>query len=104
MRGYRERKRAHRQVAAAAVTAAAVTAAFPIAIARAGTTWDGGGANNDWSTANNWNPNGVPATNGTAAIVFTGGTRLTPNLNLDWSISSLTFSASTFAGFSPGST
>ncbi|MFO1462630.1 MAG: Calx-beta domain-containing protein [bacterium] len=24
-------------------------------------TWDGGGTNSNWSTANNWNPNGAPA-------------------------------------------
>ena len=59
--------------------------------ARAGTTWDGGGANNLWSTANNWSPNGVPANNGTASLAFAGSTRLTPDMDANWSINSLTF-------------
>jgi fibronectin-binding autotransporter adhesin len=56
----------------------------------AGTTWDGGGANNLWSTANNWNPNGVPANNGTASLAFAGSTRLAPDMDANWNINSLT--------------
>lgn len=63
-------------------------------LAWAGTTWDGGGANNLWSTANNWNPNGVPANNGTASLTFAGSTRLAPDMDANWSINSLTFSNS----------
>jgi autotransporter-associated beta strand protein len=59
----------------------------------AGTTWDGGGANNLWSTANNWNPNGVPANNGTSSLAFAGTTRLTPDMDANWSINSLTFNS-----------
>jgi fibronectin-binding autotransporter adhesin len=62
--------------------------AFP---ALAGTTWDGGGANNLWSTANNWNPDGVPANNGTASLAFAGSTRLAPDMDANWNINSLTF-------------
>jgi fibronectin-binding autotransporter adhesin len=65
-----------------------------IAPAGAGTTWDGGGGNNLWSTANNWNPNGVPANNGTASLAFAGTTRLTPDMDANWSINSLTFNSS----------
>jgi hypothetical protein len=47
----------------------------------AGTTWDGGGANASWGTANNWNPDGLPLFNGTETITigtaFTSGTTLT---------------------------
>ncbi|MDP9098087.1 MAG: hypothetical protein M3N48_03725, partial [Verrucomicrobiota bacterium] len=47
----------------------------------AGTTWDGGGANASWGTANNWNPNGLPLFNGTETITlgtaFTSGTTMT---------------------------
>ena len=78
---------------ARALIAAIAAAAVPTGICRAGTTWDGGGADADWTTANNWNPNGVPANNGTAAIVFTGSARTIPNLDADWSISSLSFNA-----------
>ncbi len=41
-------------------------------------TWDGGGTDNYWNTANNWNPDGVPATG--ANLVFSGGARMT-NIN-----------------------
>ncbi|MEY2509251.1 MAG: fibronectin-binding autotransporter adhesin [Verrucomicrobiota bacterium] len=61
--------------------------------AAAGTTWDGGGANNLWSTANNWNPNGVPANNGTASLAFAGSTRLAPDMDANWNINSLTFNS-----------
>jgi fibronectin-binding autotransporter adhesin len=59
----------------------------------AGTTWDGGGANNLWSTASNWNPDGVPANNGTAGLAFAGTTRLAPDMDANWNINSLTFNS-----------
>jgi hypothetical protein len=31
-------------------------------------TWDGGAGNSNWSSANNWNPNGVPATTDNVTI------------------------------------
>jgi autotransporter-associated beta strand protein len=44
--------------------------------ARADTfTWDGGGADNFWLTAANWNPDGAPASDGTATLAFSGNTR-----------------------------
>jgi fibronectin-binding autotransporter adhesin len=42
-------------------------------------TWDGGGSNNNWSTDNNWNPNADPAVSD--VLIFTGGTRLTNNID-----------------------
>ena len=71
--------------------------------ARAGTTWDGGGGNNLWSTANNWSPSGVPVNNGTASLAFAGSTRLAPDMNANWSINSLTFNSGAGA-FTLGST
>src|SRR5262245_22336064 len=56
-----------------------------------GQTWDGGGADNNWTTANNWNPNVVPVNTGTANIVFAGSIRLTPSVNASQDILSLTF-------------
>jgi fibronectin-binding autotransporter adhesin len=57
-------------------------APFP---AIAGTTWDGGGANASWGTANNWNPDGLPLFNGTETITigtaFTSGSTLTLDSN-----------------------
>src|SRR5437870_4637150 len=43
------------------VTVAAVAILLAPAFARAGNTWDGGGANDNWNTAANWNPDGIPA-------------------------------------------
>ena len=69
----------------------------------AGTTWDGGGANSLWSNAVNWNPDGVPANNGTSSLAFAGTTRLTPDMDANWSINSLTFNSGAGA-FTLGST
>jgi len=57
-------------------------------------TWDGGGADNNFNTANNWNPNAVPANNGTANLIFDGTTRLTPNVNVNFDVNSLAFASS----------
>jgi fibronectin-binding autotransporter adhesin len=47
----------------------------------AGTTWDGGGANASWGTANNWSANVLPLFNGTETITlgtaFTSGAAMT---------------------------
>ena len=44
------------------------------------TNWDGGGADTNWSTLANWNPDGLPASDGTAILSFAGTTR-TNNYN-----------------------
>jgi autotransporter-associated beta strand protein len=67
-------------------------------------TWDGGGANDNWDTANNWNPNGVPANDGTANLTFGGATRPTPDLNLNFDVNSLTFNNTAGAFTLGGST
>ena len=54
-------------------------------------TWDGGGANDAWTTANNWNPNTVPLNDGTAAIIFRGTLRLGPVVNAPVSVRSIAF-------------
>ena len=75
-----------------AIRALALAASLlPTSVASA-QTWDGGGANNNWTTANNWNPNGAPLNNGTANVTFSGNTRLTPNANGSKNINGLTFS------------
>jgi len=60
-------------------------------------TWNGGGANDNWSTAGNWAggvapANPIPAA-GTANVVFDGNLRLTPNVDAAWNINSITFNA-----------
>lgn len=72
-------------------------AALPVECRAATFTWDGGGANNNFSAANNWNPNGAPPT-ATAAtdLVFTAGTRFNPVAEAAYLVNSLSFSATTF--------
>lgn len=71
---------------------AASAALLLVPVARAAiTTWDGGGADDNFSTAANWVSNVAPPNNGTADLVFAGSTRLTPSLNADYSVASLTF-------------
>lgn len=55
-------------------------------------TWDGGGANNNWSTLANWD-GAVPVAGDD--LVFAGATRLTPNNDIaaDTSFNSITFAA-----------
>jgi autotransporter-associated beta strand protein len=65
-------------------------------------TWNGGGADNLWTNGANWG--GVaPVNNGTAAIAFGGSSRLTPDMNANWSILSLAFNSGAGA-FTLGST
>lgn len=54
-------------------------------------TWDGGGANDNVTTANNWNPNAVPVNDGTADLIFGGVVRLTPIFDTDFKVDSITF-------------
>src|SRR5438552_18673379 len=51
----RRRQRAMRLIAVAGVVAG--WSSYSHAVTR---TWDDGGGDAHWSTANNWNPNGVP--------------------------------------------
>jgi len=61
-------------------------------------TWDGGGgANRNGSTASNWNPDGVPANNGTASLTF-DGVNQSPFVDVPWSVNSIIF-PSTAQGF-----
>ena len=63
-------KRVWVQRAASVLVLAATTAAQAATF-----TWDGGGTDNFWQTDANWNPDGKPATDGTATLAFSGNTR-----------------------------
>ena len=52
-----------------------------VPVAFAGTTWDGGGLDNNWGTGDNWNPNGTPPVGSTVDLTFDGIVRLTSNNN-----------------------
>src|SRR5581483_1096759 len=54
-------------------------------------TWDGGGADFNFSTANNWNPNGAPANNGSADLHFAGSNHPTPNAQAAYTLHSINF-------------
>lgn len=54
-------------------------------------TWDGGGANDNWTTAANWVGDTAPVSGTSASILFTGSTRLTPFANASYNISRIEF-------------
>jgi autotransporter-associated beta strand protein len=45
-------------------------------------TWDGGGANDNWTTGANWLDNTAPNPAATGALIFDGAARLTPNVDV----------------------
>lgn len=76
------------------VRALCICAAMVFSSSVLGQTWDGGGAVGGaltWSTATNWNPDGVPVNNGTANIVMSGTIDLTNAVDVNFDINSLTF-------------
>lgn len=63
--------------------------------------WDGGGADNNWSTAGNWVVNMFvvpPPTVGAGTVIMQGTLRPTPVVNVDYDILSLQFSGGGGAG------
>jgi autotransporter-associated beta strand protein len=79
--------------AVATTTAALVVMGFTPDRARAGNTWDGGAADDQWTSAGNWDPDGAPANTGMADVTFAGVTRLTPDLNSNYMIRGLVFAS-----------
>ena len=66
--------------------------------------WDGGHeSSDDWGSGRNWNPNGLPANDGSADIIMSGTVRLTPNVDQAWDIHSLKFNLSAGAFVTGGS-
>src|SRR5438128_12468050 len=57
-------------------------------------TWDGGSTtSNNLTDAINWSTDIAPPNDGTADLFFTGTTRLAPNVDTPYSISTLFFSS-----------
>jgi fibronectin-binding autotransporter adhesin len=54
-------------------------------------TWDGGGADNNWSTSQNWSADTVPANDGTATVYFGGTTKTQVNVDTNQSVQQLVF-------------
>ncbi len=56
--------------------------------------WDGGSVvDSNWSTPANWAGDVAPPNNGSDVIQFAGSTRLTPNTDVAWQLTSLTYNA-----------
>ncbi|HEX2476465.1 MAG TPA: hypothetical protein VHK01_17055, partial [Lacipirellulaceae bacterium] len=74
--------------------------------AHAGETWDGGGANDNWTTGENWNFTGrdefPPPNNGTADVRFAGNQGTSPNVDVPYSIRSLSFDSGSVSFFITG--
>jgi fibronectin-binding autotransporter adhesin len=70
--------------------------------AAAETTWDGGGGNESWQSANNWTSHAMPLFNGTETIMLANGFASGPTLNLDGTRYRSISSAANL-GASPGS-
>ncbi len=71
----------------------------------AGEIWDGGGADSNWTTDANWDGlrfGTSPPNNGTANIHIAGNDNTVPNVDVPWSISSLTFDAGSVSFFVTG--
>jgi hypothetical protein len=66
-----------------------------------GRVWDGGGADNHWTTNANWSLDTQPLNNGTAALTFAGGVRLAPSVDAAWNVAGVTFD-NTAGAFSIG--
>ncbi len=72
--------------------AALTLATLPATAATAANTWDGGGGDDSWSTAANWDDDTVPTF--PAALAFGGAARLTPSNDLSGvTVNGLTFAA-----------
>jgi len=55
-------------------------------------TWDGGSITTiNWSDAANWNPNAIPANDGTANLIMAGNVDVTNTVDFNFNINSLSF-------------
>ena len=78
----------------------------PYAITANNVTWDGGGADNKWSLNTNWSTDIGPGYIGDS-ITFSGSTQPTPDMDANYSVTSLAFDGAAGAftlGSSTGST
>lgn len=53
--------------------------------------WDGGGANDNFGTAANWDNNTAPSNPSGSVLRFAGSTRLTPSVNSAWTVNGIQF-------------
>jgi fibronectin-binding autotransporter adhesin len=77
------------------------TPSFTVTVNTSSEVWNGGGANNLWSSNPNWQSGYAPGYVGDS-LTFAGTTRLTPDMNAGYTISTLTFDG-TAGSFTLGS-
>jgi hypothetical protein len=67
-------------------------------------TWDGGGANNNWTTGSNWVGNVAPTAGNSSDLTFSGSTRpgATVNSGSTFQVNSITFDAGATTTFTIG--
>jgi len=65
----------------------------PYTISTAAVTWDGGGVDDQWGSNPNWSSDIGPGLVGDS-VTFAGNTRLTPDLNANYSVTGVTFDGS----------
>lgn len=73
------------------LTISAAVAVLSSPVYAAPFTWNGGGANNDWSSGANWDGGAAPASATDTTLEFAGITRLAPNADAPWSLGGITF-------------
>ena len=65
---------------------------IPLTVTVANQTWNGGGADDNWTSNPNWLSGAGPALAGDS-VSFDGATRLFPNLNANFSVTGMTFNS-----------
>ncbi len=66
------------------------TPSFTLTVTASTEVWSGSGANNNWSSNPNWTGGAAPGFVGDA-VTFAGTTRLAPNMDVNYSVTDLTF-------------
>ena len=81
------------------------TPSIALTVAAGSLTWNGGSANDNWSSNPNWVGGAAPGYVGDA-LTFAGTTRLTPNMEADYSVTDIAFdgTAGSFVIGTAGST
>lgn len=73
---------------------ASVPWSVSVTVAPTNAVWGGGGSDNKWSTAANWNAGSGPAPGMGDSLVFAGASQLTNNMDAGVSVPALTFDGS----------
>lgn len=72
------------------------TVSITLSLTLSAQTWNGNGADDNFSTTANWQGGSAPANEGTATATLSGSTRTTPILDTDYSLDTLNIGADGF--------